>query len=358
MNVADSERIAGDYQSRGYTEAKSIDDADEIVLTTCSVRKSAEDRVLGIIHNLAKKFKTSKKRPKIILTGCMLHYGLEKLSEMMPFVDEFLHISEVGYNNPSVRKDKDHAWINISNGCNSFCTFCIVPKSRGREVSRSEKDILAEIEGLISQGYKRITLLGQNVNSWGLEKVGMGLRKRLDENRDIPAPQTQYLPFEGKPPFVKLLEKICKYPELEYLNFITSNPWDFHDELIDTIANNPIIDRMIHLPVQSGDNEILKRMNRGYTREQYLTLINKIKSRVPGVKFGTDIIVGFPGETEEQFQNTIDLCKQVNFKVGYIARYSSRPGTVAANKMDDNLHDLEKKRRWEVLDEVVNGYKH
>lgn len=358
MNVADSERIAGDYQSRGYTEAKTVDEADEIVLTTCSVRKSAEDRVLGLVHNFSLKFKTAKKRPKIIITGCMLHYGEEKLREMLPAVDEFLPITEVGFNTPSIRKENDLALIPISNGCNSFCTYCIVPKSRGRERSRPEGEILDEINQLVEQGYTKFMLLGQNVNSYGLEKIGMSLRKRLDENREIPANQTQYLPFEGTPPFVQLLEKVCQIEKITKVQFITANPWDFHEELIDCIAKYSKIDRQIHLPVQSGDNEILKKMNRGYTREQYLELVKRIKSKVPGVEFGTDIIVGFPGETEEQFQNTLDLCKQVGFKVSFTGRYSPRAGTVSAKIYEDDVHDLEKKRRWQIIDELVNGYSH
>lgn len=210
MNEADSERIAGDYNARDYKQASNIDQADEIVLTTCAVRKSAEDRVFGTVNNLLLKFKMMKKKPKLILTGCMLHHGEDWLRDNLPAIDEFLPISEVGFNNPAIRKDKKHAWMPISSGCNSFCTFCIVPLSRGREVSRPEREILTEISKLSKQGYSQITLLGQNVNSYGLEKVGMGLRKRLDQNRQIPAPQSQYLPFDGLPPFVKLLKKICK----------------------------------------------------------------------------------------------------------------------------------------------------
>jgi tRNA-2-methylthio-N6-dimethylallyladenosine synthase len=288
----------------------------------------------------------------------MLHHGVEKLKALLPAVDEFLPISEVGFNNPQVRKDKHHAWVTISTGCNSFCTFCIVPKSRGRESSRPYADIMKEVRGLAREGYTEITLLGQNVNSWGLEKIGMSLRKRLDEDRQIPAPQTQYLPVKGTPPFVKLLKAVCETKGIEKVHFLTSNPWDFHQELIDYIATQPKIDRTIHLPVQSGDNEVLRRMNRGYTREQYLELVKRLRDQVPEVEFGTDIIVGFPGETEEQFQNTVDLCKKVDFKVAYIARYSPRPGTVSDKIYEDNIHDLEKKRRWLELDKVANKIHH
>jgi tRNA-2-methylthio-N6-dimethylallyladenosine synthase len=354
MNVADSERVAGDYESRGYRRAASVDEADEIVINTCSVRQSAEDRVMGLLHNLSLKFKTGKKRPKVILTGCMLHYGSDKLRQMLPTVDEFLPISEVGFNNPSVRQDTTHAWVPISSGCNSFCTFCIVPLSRGRERSRPQAEIVEEIKDLVGHGYRSVTLLGQNVNSYGLEKVGISLRKRLDAKREIPAPQSQYKPFKGLPPFVRLLEKLCQIKALEKINFITSNPWDFYEELIDCIADHPQIERLIHLPVQSGDNTVLQRMNRGYTREQYLTLIDKIRAKIPEAEFGTDIIVGFPGETREQFEHTVDLCKRIGFKVGYVARYSPRPGTASAKLFPDDIPYQEKKRRWKTLDDLIN----
>jgi tRNA-2-methylthio-N6-dimethylallyladenosine synthase len=249
MNAADSERIAGDYQSRGFVAAKIPEEADEIVFTTCSVRKSAEDRVLGLIYNLSQSYKKLKKRPKLILTGCMLHYGKEKLKEMLPIVDEFLPVTEVGFNTPSIRQSLRHAFIPVSSGCNSYCTYCIVPLSRGRERSRPKDEIISQIKELVGKGYSEVTLLGQNVNSYGLEKIGMSIRKRLDENREIPAPQTQYKPFKGSPPFVELLEEVCAVPQIKKVHFMSSNPWDFYDELIDCIAQNPkkLTDRSISL---------------------------------------------------------------------------------------------------------------
>jgi len=344
MNEADSERIAGSYQKRGYKKAGSATKADEIIINTCSVRQSAEDRVVGLLYNLSQKFKTNKKRPKVILTGCMLHYGEKKLAKMMPFVDEFLPISKVGFGKPSLRQDKKHAWAPISSGCNAFCTYCIVPLARGREKSRPAKEVIKEVDQLVANGYHSITLLGQNVNSYGLEKVVIGLRKR-------------YKPFKGKPPFVKLLDSLCQIKDLKRIDFLTSNPWDFYPELIDCISKNKKISRLIHLPVQSGDNRILKKMNRGYTREQYLALIEKTRKRIPKIEFGTDIIVGFPGETKAQFNNTVDLCRKIGFKVAYIAKYSPRPGTMAAKLYKDNLPYREKKRRWKILDELINSKK-
>lgn len=357
MNEADSERIAGSYQQRGYQKAGSATKADEIIINTCSVRQSAEDRVVGLLYNLSQKFKTNKKRPKVILTGCMLHYGEKKLAKMLPFVDEFLPISKVGFGKPSLRQDKRHAWVPISSGCNAFCSYCIVPLARGREKSRSAKEIIKEVDQLVANGYHSITLLGQNVNSYGLEKVGIGLRKQLDKKRQIPAPQAQYRPFKGKPPFVKLLNSLCQIKDLKRIDFLTSNPWDFYPELIDCISKNKKISRLIHLPVQSGDNRILKKMNRGYTRQQFLALIQKIRKKIPKIEFGTDIIVGFPGETKAQFNNTVDLCRKIGFKVAYIAKYSPRPETIAAKLYKDNLPYREKKRRWKILDELVNRKK-
>ena len=355
MNKADSERIAGDYQSRGFKKAKSAAKADEIVINTCSVRQRAEDKSVGFLYNLKENLK-NKQKPKIILTGCMIHHGEEKLLKMLPFVDEILPIDEVGFNQEAIRRDKHHAWIPISNGCNSFCTYCIVPFSRGREVSRPMRDILEEVENLVEKGYFEITLVGQNVNSYGLEKLGIGLRKILMDGNKIKLPtnQSQYKTFKAKPPFVKLLEKILEFKQIKKLRFLTSNPWDFSDQLINCIARNNRIDRFIYLPVQSGSNKILKKMNRGYTRKQYLALINKIRIKIPKAEIGTDIIVGFPGETEKDFQDTVKLARKVDFKVAFVAQYSPRPHTFASKHYPDNVPPKEKKRRWDILEKLIN----
>ncbi len=355
MNKADSERIAGDYQSRGFKKAKSAAKADEIVINTCSVRQRAEDKAVGFLYNLKENLK-NKQKPKIILTGCMIHHGEEKLLKMLPFVDEILPIDEVGFNQEAIRRDKHHAWIPISNGCNSFCTYCIVPFSRGREVSRPMRDILEEVENLVEKGYFEITLVGQNVNSYGLEKLGIGLRKILMDGNKIKLPtnQSQYKTFKAKPPFVKLLEKILEFKQIKKLRFLTSNPWDFSDQLINCIARNNRIDRFIYLPVQSGSNKILKKMNRGYTRKQYLALINKIRIKIPKAEIGTDIIVGFPGETEKDFQDTVKLARKVDFKVAFVAQYSPRPHTFASKHYPDNVPPKEKKRRWDILEKLIN----
>jgi len=356
-NKSDSERILGDYLSRGFTETQDWKTADEIVINSCSVRRSAEDRVRGFILNIEKHFAGSKK-PKIILTGCMLFRNEAEIREFLPGIDEVLPINEVGFNQAAIRKDKVHAWVPISSGCNSFCTYCIVPYSRGREISRPAEEIISEVTDLATSGYKSITLLGQNVNSFGLEKEGIGLRKLYMEShldpQELPSNQTQYKKPTTTPPFVTLLQKISQIKGIEKISFFTSNPWDFYDELIEEIATNPKIDRFIHLPVQSGSDRILKKMNRGYTRQSYLNLITKIKTKIPEAVFGTDIIVGFPGETDEDFQDTLDLVKEVGFKVGFVARYSPRPGTISSKLYPDDVTPAVKKKRWEILDKIIN----
>lgn len=359
-NKSDSERIAGDYEARGFAEAKDWRVCDELVVNTCAVRQRAEDRAKGFLHNVAVYFhEHGQRRPKIILTGCMTHHGHDKLYEMLPIVDEILPINEVGFNQAAVRKDEYHAWLPISTGCNSFCTYCIVPYSRGREASRSFESIMTEVDDLVKRGYREITLLGMNVNSWGLEKVGIGFRKLMLENKnftreDLPDNQTQYLSPTGTPPFVKLIQAISAYPEITKLRFLTSNPWDFHDELIEEIANNPKIDRYIHLPIQSGSNEVLYRMNRGYTRESYVELVKKLRAAAPDIVIGTDIIVGFPGETEAEFEETVRLAKDINWKVAFVAIYSPRPGTASWRIYPDEIPHSVKKQRWEVLDQIIN----
>jgi tRNA-2-methylthio-N6-dimethylallyladenosine synthase len=365
-NKSDSERVAGDYAARGYTEAKDWRECDELVVNTCAIRQSAEDRAKGFLHNVTVYFhEQGKPRPKIILTGCMTHHGQQQLHKMLPVIDEILPINEVGFNNAAVRKDvftkegKKHAWVPISTGCNSFCTFCIVPYSRGREHSREFDEIMAEVKELVDQGFEEITLLGQNVNSWGLERVGIGFRKLMMERpdftrQDLPDNQSQYLSATGTPPFVKLLQAISAFPEISKIRFLTSNPWDFHDELIAEIGQNKKIDRFIHLPVQSGSNSVLYRMNRGYTRERYLEVVKKLRAADPEITIGTDLIVGFPGETDAEFAETVKLAKEVDWKVGFVAMYSPRPGTASWRIYPDDISHKLKKERWEILDKIIN----
>jgi tRNA-2-methylthio-N6-dimethylallyladenosine synthase len=361
-NKSDSERISGDYLSRGFKETQDWKKATEIVVNTCSVRQRAEDRVKGFLLNVDKYFKgetcLQAGRPKIILTGCMLHHQTKDIIKLLPQVDEVLPINEVGFNSPTIRKDKYHAWVPISSGCNAYCTYCIVPYSRGREASRPPEDIFKEIKTLVKNGYREITLLGQNVNSYGLEKTSVTLRKLLMKDsltpKDIPSNQSAYTKPKTTPPFVKLLQEISKLKDLKTINFITANPWDFWDELIEEIATNKKISRYIHLPVQSGSNKILKAMNRGYTAQDFLKLVKKIRSQAPDVAFGTDIIVGFPGETDKDFQDTVKLAKLAKFKIGFIAQYSPRPGTASHRLLKDNISPQVKKQRWQTLEDIIN----
>ena len=361
QNKSDSERIEADYQARGYEESKTWALATEIIVNTCAVRQRAEDRAKGFLLNVVKHYAVAKlPKPKIILTGCMTHHGQKHVLALLPMVDEILPVNEVGFNQGAVRRDKVHAWVPISTGCNSFCTYCIVPYSRGREQSRPMEDILSEVAKLAQSGYREITLLGMNVNSWGLEKVGIGLRKLLFDTtntlsaKDIPQNQTQYRKPDGTPPFVRLLQEISAYPQIKTIRFITSNPWDFHDELIEEIAGNPKIDRYIHLPLQSGSDKVLKLMNRGYTVADYKTLVKKLRAQIQDVVIGTDIVVGFPGETAADFAATVKVARDMDWHVGFVAQYSPRPGTAAYRLYEDSIPPAEKKRRWEVLDQIIN----
>lgn len=331
MNEADSEQIAAGLEKKGYQPAGSIQEADLVVINTCSVRKSAEDRVLGLMKNLKKlpPFGKSATGRKIILTGCMLRYSKIRLNKILPGVDEFIKLEQLTKGVAALRQDDKHAWVRIMAGCDNFCTYCVVPSARGRETSRPIEEIVCEVKELVKRGYREITLLGQNVNSYGKNFKGF-----------------------KKAPFAGLLQELQQINGLEKISFLTSNPHDMTDDII-AAMKLPKINRYLHLAVQSGDDEILKRMNRKYTVEQYLVLVEKIKENIPDIELGTDIIVGFPGETKAQFNNTVKLCKQVGFKIAYINKYSPRSGTVAY-KFKDNVLIQEKKRRWRVLEKLIN----
>lgn len=381
-NKADSERIAALYVSRGYTKARSQKDADDIVINTCMIRESAENRVYGLVHNLTLEKKKGRKL-KIVVTGCMVGMAarektgkmLAALAKKMPGVDEFLPIEEVGFDHAPIRTKTNHAWIPITNGCNNFCTFCVVPFTRGREISRPMDEIITEAKRLIFEGSTYITLVGQNVNSYGADLlVGPN---NIQVLRDIEGKQffeekrtqeTYELNGERiKPTFVThlgrsriptvfpiLLKKLCALPELEKIDFISSNPWDFSDDLIALMASEPKIVRHIHLPVQHGDSAMLKKMNRWYSREQYIALTHKLRDQIPNLTISTDIIVGFCGETDEQFQNTVSLAHEVGFSKAYIAMYSDRPMTAAHKAYVDDVPHATKKKRWKILDDLIN----
>ncbi|MGB9706915.1 MAG: MiaB/RimO family radical SAM methylthiotransferase [Microgenomates group bacterium] len=350
MNESDSERIAGWYESRGWKQAEKIEEADEVVINTCSVRQSAEDRVFGLINNLA-KFKILNLKFKIVLTGCMLRYPIADLKKKLPAVDEFKKIQEFKINsqfdNLIIRNSQTHAWVPIMEGCSHYCTYCVVPFARGPEKSRPFEEIVCEVEELARRGYKEITLLGQNVNSYGKDFKISKLKSQM-LNLQLKSKNVK----KFKTPFALLLAVLHEIPGIEKISFITSNPWDLTDDIIKAMSL-PKIARYLHLPVQSGDDEILRRMNRPYTAKQYLELVKKIRRQIPDIKIGTDIIVGFPGETKKQFQNTVKLCRQVGFEKAYIAMYSPRPGTAAFHLKDDVPHE-EKRHRWKILDSLIN----
>jgi len=367
MNLADSERIAAYYQARGFKPAASIEEADEIVINTCVVRQQAEDRIYGLVRNIRQRCKANQ--PRIVITGCLVGAAsreptgmlLKKMKKRLTEVDEFLPIEEVGFSYPQIRVDKTRAWVPVSNGCNNFCTYCIVPFSRGQEISRPFDEIIDEVKDLAARGYKEITFLGQNVNSYGADLIKSKIKDQrskfytLSNGRRVKPVMVKHLGKKRIPTlFPYLLEEICKIAKIQKVSFLSANPWDFSDKLIEVIVKNPKIDRHIHLPVQSGDDEILRRMNRWYTASQYLNLIKKIKSKIPNVTFGTDIIVGFPKETKKAFENTVKLCKKVGFRVAYIAKYSPRPGTAADKAFEDNVSYKEKTCRFHILDQLIN----
>jgi len=299
---------------------------------------------------------------------------LKLLKQRMLNADEFMPIEEVGFNLPPVRTDKTSAWVPISNGCNNFCTFCIVPFTRGREISRPYEDIISECLELKKKGYKNVMLLGQNVNSYGADLL-VG-EKNIQVMRDMDKTYFKKMKNEPrlrrgeiknfKPVYVKhlgrqriptlfphLLNEVAKMG-FEKVEFMSSNPWDFSDELIDVMAKNKNISRSLHLPVQSGDDAVLKRMNRWYTSDEYLALISKLKNKISNIKFTTDIIVGFCGETDAEFKSTVDLCKKVGFNWAYVSMYSPRFNTAATKVFKDDVSHITKKKRWLVLENLIN----
>ena len=338
MNESDSERIAKQLNQKGYQETKKIGLADLSIINICSVKQSAINRVCSKI----KKIRSQNPKTKIILTGCILKKDKQQFKDQ---VDEIWPIADFK-NKPEYKSPKSaliqRAWnksaflqsalIPIMTGCNNFCSYCVVPYTRGREQSRSAKEIIKEIECLIKKGYREIILLGQNVNSYKDKGQGTFLNKQIT--------------------FPILLQLICDIPGNFTIKFLTSHPKDMSDELIGKISKNEKISKEIHLPIQSGDNEILKKMNRGYTVQNYKKLIKKIKKKIPQAKISTDIIIGFPDETEKQFQNTVNLVKEMNFTKAYVSAYSPRNGTNAA-KLKDNIPANEKKRRKRILRNVI-----
>tara|TARA_Y100000590_G_scaffold301933_1_gene340362 strand:+ start:3183 stop:4571 length:1389 start_codon:yes stop_codon:yes gene_type:complete len=347
MNVYDSELIAGILEKCGYKKTKVIDKADIIFLNTCAIREKAEETVHNRLNNLAY---LKRKNPKMILgvLGCMAQNLKNELLESKPYVDVILgpdtyrKIPEIinqrfNYNKqqfdtklskfevydglfPS-RHEGVNAWISISRGCDKFCTFCIVPFTRGRERSRPMQSIAQEVKNAVSNGYVEITLLGQNVNS--------------------------YRTKEGT--FANLIELVSSIKDVKRIRYTSPHPQDMDEELLKTMRDNKNICNYIHLPLQAGSNRILKRMNRTYNRSEYLHLVDKIRHYLPDCSISTDIIVGFPGETKSEFEETLEIMKLVKFNQSYMFKYSSRPGTKAAEYTDQIDEEIKQSRLEKVI---------
>ena len=355
LNENDSEKIAGMLEKMQYEYIEDYKNADLIVFNTCCVRENAEERLFGKIGEV----KNLKKDKEIILAigGCMMQEEnmLKKIKTSYPFVDivfgthtlqnlpkdvcEALETKkrvrdvidvdgEVYEGLPIKRNDKYKASVTIMYGCNNFCSYCIVPYVRGRERSREPEKILEEVNLLAKEGYREITLLGQNVNSY----------KGNDTIKN----------------FADLLTEVCKIEGIERVNFISPHPKDFTDDVIDVIAKNEKISRIIHLPMQSGNTKVLKEMNRKYTKEQYLNLAQKMIEKIPGLVLSTDIIVGFPGETDEEFEDTLDVVRKINFEQIFMFIYSIREGTVAAERKDQVPEEI-KHIRFNKLKELYDS---
>ncbi|MDD5083995.1 MAG: MiaB/RimO family radical SAM methylthiotransferase [Candidatus Moranbacteria bacterium] len=366
QNVADSERIASFYESRGYEETKDDTQADTIVINTCVIRGRAEEKVYGMVRNLQP---LREKNPdlSIVITGCLIGAAsrepsgkmMKALRKRVPHA-QLLPLDEVGFEYAPKRTQGKAAFIPISNGCNNFCAYCIVPFSRGKERSRTFDEIAGEVFEAVESGCEEIVLLGQNVNSYGAdflqEKIKEGDAYTLPNGENVKPVMVKHLNRHRIPTlFPQLLEYVATVPGVKKVTFLSSNPWDFSDELIAVMARQKNIDRRLHLPVQAGSDAVLKAMNRWYTRDEYVALVDRIRKAIPEIEITTDIIVGFPGETDEQFEDTMDLARKVGFAQAYIAWYSPRPGTSAATKMQDDVPFLEKKRRFKQIDDVVCG---
>ena len=357
MNEHDSEKIKGMLESVGYSLAEDINDADIVILNTCAIRENAHDKVFGFLGVL-KHMKQSKPNLLIGLCGCMAQEevvvndilnkykyvdfvcGTHNLDNMLSIIKNKIdtdkrQIEVLSYEGdvvegvPVVRDSKYSAWIDIIYGCDKFCTYCIVPYTRGTQRSRKHEDIVSEVEQLVKDGYKEVTLLGQNVNAYG---------KDLYDNYNL----------------ADLLKDVSD-TGIERVRFVTSHPWDFTDSMVDIIASRDNIMPYIHLPLQSGSNKILKLMNRKYTSEEYLKLYNSIRDKVKDSSVTTDIIVGFPGETEEDFEETLKIVNECKFDGAFTFAYSPRENTPAA-LMKDAIPESVKMDRLHRLNEVVNKY--
>ncbi len=347
MNKAESQQIAGYLDFAGYQAATSFSNADLVMLNTCVVRQSAENKVLGTL-GLLKGLKNKHHNLQILVTGCLVNSDTQELQRQFPHVDllfkpgDYAELIAWGQKqgkftdeqrllhyhcNNGDRPPSPYAFIPIIQGCDNFCSYCIVPYRRGREVSRPLGEIVCEVEELARRGIKEVTLLGQNVDSYG---------------HDLP----------GHPDLADLLRELSHIDDLARIRFLTNHPKDISLKLIYTMATLDKICEHLELPVQSGDDDILKAMKRGYTIERYRELVNTIRSRIPQISLSTDIIVGFPGETGEQFEQSLSLVREMRFDVVHMAAYSPRPGTIAWREYQDNIPSEVKKERLNKTEEL------
>lgn len=359
-NEADTEVMRGLLEDQGFTQTNVIEETDVLIINTCAIRENAENKVFGELGRL-KSYKKVNPNMIIALAGCMpqeesvvervltkykhvdMVFGTHNISQLIQYlhyvmiekkqiVEVYSKEGDIIENLPQARDNRFKAWVNIMFGCDEFCTYCIVPYTRGKERSRRKEYIIKEVNNLVKRGYKEITLLGQNVNSYGLD-------------------------FEDSEyGFAELLEDLAQM-DIPRIKFTTSHPKDFSEKMIDVIAKYDNIMPFIHLPVQSGSNSVLKKMNRKYTKESYLELVEKIYDKIPNVSLTTDIIVGFPTETQADFEETLDLVEKARFEGAYTFIYSPRKGTPAAS-YDNDITEEEAKNRLHILNDLVNqGYR-
>lgn len=339
MNKAYSEQLATDLERLGYRATRAIEEADIVVINSCVVRQSAENRVLSKLGSLI-PLKRVNPDTVVALAGCMVDSKIAELRKRFPHVDIFLKPGESAGLLELVRSravetvqdiapfpSSPSAFVTIIEGCDNFCSYCIVPYRRGGERSRPLTEVCCQVEDLVERGAKEVTLLGQNVDSYG---------------HDLP----------GGPDLADLLYELNPLESLARIRFLTSHPKDMSEKLIRAVASLDKVCESISLPVQAGDDEILRAMGRGYTVENYRELVERIRCTVPGVALSTDVIVGFPGETEEQFQKTLDLLSDVRFDTVHVAAYSPRPGTLASRRFEDDVLSFEKRRRLQRVEEL------
>ena len=345
MNKADSERLESALGQMGLLATGSPEDADVIVLNSCVVRQSAEDKVVGMLGGL-KHVRQRDPDRVIALMGCMVGPKTDDLEKRFPHVDVFMRpqqygplldllgertgIDVDGCVGPLTARPAVTAYVPIVHGCDKFCSFCIIPYRRGREVSRTIEDVAREARLLVERGVREVTLLGQNVDSYG---------------HDLP----------GDTDLAGLLAAVSRVDGIDRVRFLTSHPSDMSDRIIDAVAEHDKVCEHISLPFQAGDDEVLTRMRRGYTGDEYRGLVDKIRSRIPGVSMSTDLIVGFCGETDDQFERTMDMLRDIRFDKVHAAAYSTREGTIAARTMEDNVPADDKKARLKAVEELQAG---